>query len=429
MRKKIFLSFSVFFSVFLTWKCIPVKETESYKDYSYLYRPGSFALHPLFKVYHNGEQTSVYVKIFTDELRYAKTGQSNENRAKIEIIYKLKSKYSGSNYFASDSIVSFIKEFKNQTSVITFFNVKDSDSANYYIDISITDLYTSKTHKQILKVDKTGSDNSIFYSINYLPDNKVKFGEQSTQGEFILFRYSKNKTSKLFFKYYRPNFLYPLPPHSSLSTPEKNLKPDSVGHIEYRDTIGEYKDVGNIFFTKKGTYKIMSDTLKDKGITQVCFDKSFPEITRSKKMLETLFYLLSIDEYEELKEAPNLKSAIDNFWLKSAGSKEKASEMLKTWYNRAIYSNIYFSCDKEGWQTDRGMIYMILGAPSIINLAEGVERWIYYPQRSNNQLVFIFKQKQDALSENDFELERKPEYRNFWYDAIQTWRNGQVYIY
>ena len=143
-------------------------------------------------------------------------------------------------------------------------------------------------------------------------------------------------------------------------------------------------------------------------------------------MLSPLKYLTSRDEHNELLSMDSPKAAAEAFWLKHAGSKERASGLIRNFYNRVEYANRYFSSYKEGWKTDRGMIYIVFGLPSTIYRRDGSERWIYDQQPHRESLNFVFDKETHPFGENHYILQRDESYKSAWYQAVDDWRHGRV---
>ena len=94
-------------------------------------------------------------------------------------------------------------------------------------------------------------------------------------------------------------------------------------------------------------------------------------------MIEPLAYLASADEISVIRSAPKPKAALDEFWIKCGGNVEKARELIRIYYTRVLYSNYYFTSYKEGWRTERGMIYIIYGPPDKVYKTTEGESWGY----------------------------------------------------
>ena len=69
------------------------------------------------------------------------------------------------------------------------------------------------------------------------------------------------------------------------------------------------------------------------------------------------------------------------------------NEVMEEYYRRVNFTNANFSVFMEGWKTDQGMVYIILGPPSDIDRhpfeldSKPYEIWSYY--QFNRQFVFV----------------------------------------
>ena len=124
----------------------------------------------------------------------------------------------------------------------------------------------------------------------------------------------------------------------------------------------------------------------------------------------------------------NKKQAIDDFWLDIGGSNERARELLKKYYGRVTESNKLFTSHQPGWQTDRGMIYIVFGAPSTMHKYNDGETWIYGNESQSNSIRFNFKKVINPFSDNDFIMEGSEYYKDAWYNAVEYWRQGRIYM-
>ena len=74
------------------------------------------------------------------------------------------------------------------------------------------------------------------------------------------------------------------------------------------------------------------------------------------------------------------------------------------------------------------MISIIFGTPSYTSLVRNSEVWIYGDENNIHSLKFVFDQKPNPFSSNDYVLSRNYSYENPWYRAVESWRNGKVYL-
>jgi len=107
-------------------------------------------------------------------------------------------------------------------------------------------------------------------------------------------------------------------------------------------------------------------------------------ITTSKKIKEMVNC-----EDSEIKE-----ELFNQFWAsRDPTPSTEVNELREEYYSRVAFANENFSDSREGWLTDRGEVYIVLGAPSSIkrypHLIESrpYEVWNYY--RFGNDLIFV----------------------------------------
>ncbi|UOQ72318.1 GWxTD domain-containing protein [Hymenobacter cellulosilyticus] len=93
-------------------------------------------------------------------------------------------------------------------------------------------------------------------------------------------------------------------------------------------------------------------------------DEDFPELNTADELIQPLIYLTTSAERRALLDAQVPKRAVDEFWLKVAGGNQtQARQLIRTYYGRVAAANQLFTAHKAGWMTDRGMLYIVLGAP------------------------------------------------------------------
>jgi GWxTD domain-containing protein len=128
--------------------------------------------------------------------------------------------------------------------------------------------------------------------------------------------------------------------------------------------------------------------------------------------VEQLRYISSEAERDSLLKAPDSLRvpAWQSFWTKRDPTPGSASnEYRDEFYRRLRYTDATFTvADREGWRTDRGMIYVQLGEPDEVEEhpfdLEGYpytapwQLWRYY--KSNLQFVFV-----DERGTGDYELQ------------------------
>ena len=117
--------------------------------------------------------------------------------------------------------------------------------------------------------------------------------------------------------------------------------------------------------TKEGLYFFQSDSSSTSGRSILAKKENFPQPKEINNLTEPLIYITTRVEYLKLKKDLTDKQALDKFWLSTLGSPEKARTAIKAFYQNIQTSNTLFSSYKEGWKTDRGMVYTVFGRTTI----------------------------------------------------------------
>ncbi|TVT40544.1 GWxTD domain-containing protein [Hymenobacter setariae] len=151
----------------------------------------------------------------------------------------------------------------------------------------------------------------------------------------------------------------------------------------------------------------------------------FPGQRTAPELIEPLLYLTTAAERQQLQQAADPKRAVDQFWLASAGGDQaRGRDYIRRYYGLVTIANELFTGHKAGWLTDRGLLYVVLGAPSSVRrLGTGDERWIYDAlDRTGRPTSFTFRPRPSTLAPDNYELVRRPEYQTLWYAAVERWR-------
>lgn len=178
---------------------------------------------------------------------------------------------------------------------------------------------------------------------------------------------------------------------------------------------------------KEGLYYFMEDTTDANGIGLVVADRRFPKLTRPEKLIRPVLYMSTSTEISELNQAQDVKKAFDRYWLSlMSGNEEVAKKTLKAYFDRVEEANRLFTTYKEGWKTDKGMIYIVLGAPDRVQRNREREVWVYNRRASVSEINFTFTKKPNQFVEDHYELVRYIEYQPVWYPIVEAWRTGAI---
>ena len=108
-------------------------------------------------------------------------------------------------------------------------------------------------------------------------------------------------------------------------------------------------------------------------------------------------YISSDKEFDTMNDAPTIdekQRLFQEFWRKRDPSPDtQRNEYMEEYYSRVQYSNEHFSHYIDGWRTDMGMVFIILGSPNNVDRhpfdydSKPYEIWSYYEY--DRQAVFV----------------------------------------
>lgn len=389
-----------------------------------IYNPSRSSLHPDFSVHHiSDSNTIVYLRIYPAELMYSQANETGKSLARFSINYKLL-QYDENRVKTILSDSARIEKTLDQENVRnTYFSalpLKTKKDFRYILQVIIKDELKLTQSRNYLIIDKTDPFNRQNFQLLSSKNRYPTFTYIFAKGEEFLIKFNESGYDSIIVDYFNLDRTLPRPVFSR--APEIRMKtfPDSSWMLPFTDTSVFSIDMPGIFM-----FKMESDSKS--GLTLYNFGADFPRLKNADDMLGPLVYLTSSAEFRDLRMKPNRKLAIDNYWLNIAGNMDDGREMIRVYYNRVLFSNLYFSSYKEGWKTDRGMVYVIFGAPDLLDKKPDEEIWIYRTKRSGSKIEFRFKRNNTPLSFDDFILDRNSSSTAVWSEAVETWKRGKIY--
>ncbi len=222
---------------------------------------------------------------------------------------------------------------------------------------------------------------------------------------------------KFLVKYFIRDFNVPIPAFVEKYRAPFNYSPDSTFILETRN--GKTP-----FFVpeKTGFYFFQPDTSILQGPTLFRMNAGFPKVTQHSLMLIALKYITSAKEFQQLKSYEYPKVAVDSFWIVNAGRPDLATELIRKYYLRVETANKLFTSFTDGWKTDRGMIFIVIGKPVKVFRSFDQEVWIYGEYDDPRALKFYFNKAENPFTNNDYVLIRNQYYKSSWYQNVQIWR-------
>ncbi len=412
----------VFISIIL-FSCNTSRNTISPRNFEQIYNPASSSVHPEIAVYNSSDTSSLIVeKIYTKELLFNNANSDNELLARVKVIYNL---YDIDNKHAIIDSSTMTYKFEKDSKVsyhIIEIPVYSRIGNTYILEIITSDLNRKSHQYTFCRVNRNKElSNLDVSSINKSNGEIILDPYIKTQREFLLKNYKKDYDS-LFVHFYSNDFTTPDPPFMEDTVIEEFETPDT-NWVCYLDSV-KYQN-----FSAEGIYYFTETEQLDleKGFSLFNFGERFPLVQTPTDLAKPIVYLDSLDLIQRNDSTGKLtKLSVDNYWLGKANNMDKSRELLKIYYNRVMFANMYFTSYKEGWQTDRGMIYIIYGLPDYLFKSGNEERWIYNPEGTGPGITFIFKHIQSPFSSNHYILDREKLKATGWYDAIKMWEKGEV---
>ena len=409
---------SVFLFLLLFSSCFTSRDLSSTNMASF-YKPSDNIYHPEIAVCNQMDSSvKVIVKLSPDELLFVR--QPDESfKSYLKIITEVIRSYDDTKILDSVStIFSFDIQDKAVQKTLSF-NLPTKQTGNLLLRVILYDLNKGSFEDFFtpLEINNNISRNDFLITNK---KNQVLFKNYFGINDSVIISYKDSSINKMWCKYYNRQFLLPASPFSFDMKSDFDYRPDSIFQISVNESLP-------LLFSNKGFYHFQIDTLIKQGGTIFRFDSGFPNVSTSAQLLEPLQYITSKKEFEELQKSTNLKAAIELFWLSRGGNEEKTRALIRKYYGRVQDANRYFTSFTEGWKTDRGMLYIIFGAPSTLYLSGESETWIYGTPNSTLALSFFFTKVINPFTANDFVLSRTPIYESNWYRAVETWRQGRAF--
>jgi len=386
-----------------------------------LYNPGKIILHPQYKIYHSSESESVvFMKLLTSEVVFNQANPQVKNQARLQVIFTLYSSLTNNEVALRDTQQFIIDRESVSEMFVTSLKIPTIPGKTYLLDITMEDLIRKSSTRDRILVDRFLPENQQDWLVLSFPGNQVSFEQFFYPGETFRLINQSVKPDRIYISVFPPRNSWPLPPFSLDEQPDNIPLPDSTFYMAYSEQL-LYKLGG------EGIYIFHTKPEPAKGLCLTQFGDHFPQVNLPEDMLLPLRYITTAEEYQKLVANADLKAAIDQFWLEKGKTFANARDLIRVYYNRVVFANLYFSSSKQGWRTDRGMIYLLLGPPASVERTETKETWYYQSSDTGEKITFDFNLENDYWIDYDFKLKRKEEFRRVWNQAVDSWRRGKIF--
>lgn len=389
-----------------------------------LYDPSASAIHPEINTFNISDTSSVIVeKIFTKELLFNQANDENKMQARVKVIWFLYEVGEKQHFVDSLSSTFSFNRSENKKSYIIEIPVKTQKGKEYFIEIVTIDQNRKNSQYAFERIDRRNEFNTKDFMVFDRYTDEVIIEPYINNNTLFIIRHYKKTFDSLNVFFFRNQNTIPPPPGLDDSIKYDFEKYDS-SWVCYFDSLC-IED-----FTKEGIYYFTAENKPRNGIPLYRFSSNFPVVRTPNDLIKPLSYLGYNDSIPINDSTGKLtKLAVDNFWLGKAKNMDKSRELIKTFYNRVLFANIYFSSFKPGWQTDRGMVYIIYGLPDYLHKSDKDEKWIYNPSGIGTGISFTFTYYPNPFSFNHYILDREKLKITGWDEAIEVWNKGEVFYY
>ncbi len=290
---------------------------------------------------------------------------------------------------------------ESQTTAIALLTVLDTRQGDEYV-----------VHIDLKSPFVLGQpDFGVFYA------NEIAFDQNYlNKGESLLFKTVKSPSIYSFF--YPMKFDVPFPP---METRPADI-PKELNVINMGDFLANIPKELN----EEGYYFFQTDTTASSGILLKTTHESFPKVRDWEEMIQMVTYISTRKEHETLLLAEDKKKALDEYWINLTRNPEIAKELIRNYFRMVEFANILFTDFKEGWKTDRGMVYIVMGPPQEVNFYLDREVWSYAGMDATSKIRFTFARAKTILSPHFYTLNRSRAYQPVWFKNISQWRSGRM---
>ena len=367
----------------------------------------------------NGTSVRVYLSVDAN-----RNVSLNEITKDFSISYSLYPDYINKQQLLSSGTIALNSENlsgDNDLFIIWFDIPKPKDLFTAVAQMTIRDLKTnnSTVNDCLLRFQsgKVGDYFMFFDKTGSKPLAKNYFSVEDT----VILRSLDNRPQTFKAFRYKYEFEAAISPMSTTPrTASKSLYVDSSFAITSNTPI---------VLSSEALYYFSRDTTEVYGIGMVVSDKRFPKVTRPEKLARPLIYMSTNAETNDLYNSKEPKRTLDNYWLNiMQGNQATAKRTIKAFYQRVEKANRLFTTYKDGWKTDKGMVFIIMGDPAKITRTKDKEIWTYNRASQYSELNFTFTKRSNQFADDHYELQRYAEYQSIWFPTVEQWRNGDVVV-
>ena len=386
-----------------------VQSKSNASDFSAMYNPSSSVINPqLTTAVLSENEADVFFRIRTQEIKNA-LANPLEKEFGLYVKYYLRR---ADDFHIADTVsMRFSFNVSEGEYVYGHFKLGMKENIRYKLVVDFVNMQYNVRKRLLCDVKNVPGFNDDSYMVKAV-SGEVLFSNVVRSGQPVRVLGPHNKET-VDVEYYAQKPYVPLSPYWSSSLKTTTI-PDSIFRYRFGDTIS---------FDAPGLYALGSTQKNEKFGIVVTKNLMYPNVTTVADMLEPMKLICTGREYELIDSSSNTKKSVDAFWLGLSKNEKNAKEQIRVFYSRVALSNMLFASSDEGWRTDRGMIYIMLGPPTVVNITPTSEEWSY----GSGQQSMVFTFENYSGLRNDFTLLRSNTYQSIWQQVLATWRSGKIF--
>lgn len=404
--------------------CMSSAPASKRDNFSYLYGKGGSQMPLQARVHHIAPDVSrVYYKLSTKDLLYKSDGTGGPFHAVVKISYASYDAFGSKLLLDSASTIIDDESLdpSEDKELIGSMDLRRKEQRSFVLKIMARDLNRDLESTVFLRVEKDDTGSKQYFMPVDTAHGLPLFTDHF-KGGVVKVRCEICAGQTLQAMHFAVPPTLPSPVFTALSTLPNPTEPESSSQVTVNAD-----GIFTLDLTKPGIYRIQKDSAAAASFSLFSVEDAYPLVVAPMDLLKPLRYITSNQEYERISKAPNVREAVERFWIDAAGDRERGREAIRIFYGRVENANRHFTAEAEGWRTDRGLVNIIFGTPTSIYKTDLNETWIYGEENNLMSLTFTFTKGKSAFSDNDLVLQRDPLLKGAWYRNVESWRNGRVY--
>lgn len=336
------------------------------------------------------------------------------------------------------------RAIQNEGQITIFYRIRTDTVTSWYYEFLLQDDYTSESHRELdaykidtlldevnqkivsvtfskknenLMVLRISQPDVFYYHDTNLVNGNLPLasiypvdasGLPIFEGYIKMSNHSWEGSSSYYAMQYKEDFVLADPPMADMKALAPSVDLDTAYVFAKDDD-----------FLDNHFYVVREDSNSSSAITVLRESIYFPEFRKLDELLESMLYITNEPEKKALINSRNPKQSFDSFWMNTYDTKFRARNAIRNYYTWVKQANQLFTDFKQGWKTDRGMLFIVFGSPDEVYRTGSKEEWLYDQGPS-----FEFTIISTFFAPRTYALRRNLNLEETWYENIAAIRRG-----